>query len=272
MVLWEHLDRLLPKRPTLGMTARVLESLAVELSAHIGMVFHRFLTGEATDGRIAWRVSVNGNAIEAWDPFARTEERTQALPRQVIEYCDGDAQIAVDVQGFVLPSQHAFSSAEAHKAAGGPNRWNRHQGFYIYRRERLIQAGGWNRLRTLDEHAKLARIAVDLPSGLEEYFAVDVAKMRVSLPAEMRAEMRLIASAAVAVAQERYRDHGSDPEAEQTLSLSGNQDAISISRDWPAIMSVVEDVLGSSPELRDRLLLALCNAQPEEQSLDRMVA
>ena len=41
-------------------------------------------------------------------------------------------------------------------------------------------------------------------------------------------------------------------------------EAISISRDWPAIMRAVDDVLGDDLELRDRLLRRLANADPDE--------
>ena len=182
----------------------------------------------------------------------------------MLDYEDSDgSRVSVEVQPFVLPGQHLFSSPEAHRRAGGPRRWNRQQGFYIYRRERLIQAGGWNRLRTLDEHAKLARIAIDLPIGQEERFAIDVAKMRVSVPEELRPGLRAIASGAVSVAQERYRDH-LDAGFVEPAQEAPTPDAISISRDWPAIMAVVDDVLDGDPELRDRLLLRLANADPEE--------
>jgi hypothetical protein len=81
----------------------------------------------------------------------------------------------------------------------------------------------------------------------------------------MRAGLRAIASGAVAVAQERYRDH-LDPKVDEP-ALSADHEAISISRDWPAILSVVDDVLGHDPELRDRLLLRLSNADPENLAL-----
>jgi len=185
-----------------------------------------------------------------------------------LEYEDSGGQmIAVEVSPYVLPGQHVFSSAEAHRRAGGPKRWNRHQGFYIYRRERLIQAGGWNRLRTLDEHAKLARIAIDLPLGQEERFAVDVAKMRVSMPEELRDGLRVVASGAVAVAQDRYRDHLDATGEIDEERIASSAEAISVSRDWPAILAVVDDVLGADPALRDRLLLRLANADPNDASL-----
>ncbi len=40
-------------------------------------------------------------------------------------------------------------------------------------------------------------------------------------------------------------------------------EAIRISRDWPAIMRAVDDVIGQDLQLRDRLLLRLANADPE---------
>jgi hypothetical protein len=265
VVLWETLDRLLPKKATAGLTARVLGHAAREVAEHLSMVFHRFLDGEAYSGLRRLAISVDETALAPWDPYARDEERTQTLAVQRLTLGEGDAAVVVEVRPYVLPAQHAFSSPEAHRLAGGPNRWNRHQGFYIYRRDRLIQAGGWNRLRTLDEHAKLARIAIDLPIGHEHAFAVDVAKMRVTIPEDLRPELRAIASAAVAVAQQRYRDHLEASSVETTVKPSpqGSSQGISISRDWPAIMRAVEDVLGSDPVLRDALLLRLANADPD---------
>lgn len=274
VVLWEHLDRVLPRKPTEGMTARVLRTAVDDAREHLGMVFHRFLDGEAYGrrwpfGRRRLELSLNGEPVEPWDPFSRDEARTHALPPQLLEYTDAyGCAVTVPVKPYVLPGQQFFSTADAHRSAGGPKRWNRHQGFYIYRRERLIQAGGWNRLRTLDEHAKLARIAVDLPPGQEEQFGVDVAKMRVSLPVDLRAGLRAIASGAVAVAQERYRDH-LDASTEVVAPRSVTSEAISLSRDWPAIMAVVDDVLEQEPGLRDRLLLRLANADADDDSLLR---
>ena len=269
VVLWENLDRVIPRRPTDGMTARVLRTVTAEVRTHLAMVFHRFLDGEAFGRRARLTVTLNGEPITGWDPFARDEAHTRRLPIQQLEYAEADGRtIIAEVHPYVLPGQQFFSTPEAHRAAGGPARWNRHQGFYIYRRDRLIQAGGWNRLRTLDEHAKLARIAIDLPIGEEDRFAVDIAKMRVSIPEELRPTLRTVASVVVAVAQESYRDHLDAHTAAATIaSEPATPEAISISRDWPAIMAVVEKVLGDDLGLRDRLLLALANADPEDAAL-----
>lgn len=269
VVLWENLDRVIPRRPTDGMTARVLRTVTSEVRTHLAMVFHRFLDGEAFGGRARLTMTLNGEPITGWDPFARDESHTRRLPIQQLEYAEADGRtIVTEVHPYVLPGQQFFSTPDAHRAAGGPARWNRHQGFYIYRRDRLIQAGGWNRLRTLDEHAKLARIAIDLPIGEEDRFAVDIAKMRVSIPEELRPTLRAVASAVVAVAQESYRDHLDANTAATTIENEpATPEAISISRDWPAIMAVVDKVLGDHLDLRERLLLALANADPDDAAL-----
>jgi hypothetical protein len=90
----------------------------------------------------------------------------------------------------VLPRQDRFSSEAAFMRAGGPGRWNSQQGLYIYRANRMIQSGGWSRLRTSDEHSKLARAALDFHPDLDSAFEVNVAKARVNLPADLRERLR----------------------------------------------------------------------------------
>ena len=92
------------------------------------------------------------------------------------------AEVLSPSKPFVVPHQADFSSAEAHAAAAGPLRWNRQQGFYVYRADRMIQSGGWSNLRTLDEHSKLARVALSFDPRLDDAFRINVAKMRVQLP------------------------------------------------------------------------------------------
>ena len=69
----------------------------------------------------------------------------------------------------------------------------------------------------------------------------------------------------LAVAQERYRDHlDRNEQAIEDAPISNDPEAISLSRDWPAILAVVDDVLGHDLSLRDQLLLRLANADPED--------
>ncbi len=271
VVLWEKLDRVLAFRNPSGAHARrALDGAAREVAAHLGMVFHRFIAGEWSDGKVMVEIAVNGEPVEVWDPFSRSESRTRVLSRQVIDLSLEDGgSVEFVVQPYILPSQTQFSSPEAHQTAAGPNRWNRQQGFYIYRRERLIQSGGWNRLRTLDEHAKLARVAVDLPLGHEDLFGINVAKMLVTIPEAARPPLRAIASAVAQEAQRSYRDHLPDrgkpiPLAPDVVTSAKKRPpgagGPSITGDWPVILRTVSDVLCDQPGRRDDLLLRLANA------------
>jgi hypothetical protein len=206
VVLWEGLDRVLEYRLPNGAAARQgIGALAEDVRAHLAMVFHRFLSREAAGGR-GVEIAINGEPVSDWDPYARAERHTRALPPQTVPLPSSLGTGRLLIRPYVLPTQERFSSAPAHARASGPQRWNRQQGFYFYRNDRLIQAGGWNRLRTMDEHTKLARIAVDLPAGCDEAFRVNVSKMRVSLPRPLRDPLMAIASGVTAQAGSRYRE------------------------------------------------------------------
>ena len=271
VVLWENLDRILAFRNPDGAAAnRALESMAAEVATHLGMVFHRFITGEWTGGEAFVNVAVNGVPVIAWDPFCREEPRTKVLRQQTIKLPLEDGGAAkLRVSPYVLPAQNEFSSPKAHQLAAGPSRWNRQQGFYVYRRDRLIQSGGWNRIRTLDEHAKLARIAIDLPPGHEDLFGINVAKMSIVIPEAARPPLRTIASAVVQEAQRKYRDQLDPVPLKVEIGRGGRSDAAtgdgadngpSISGDWPLILRTVTEALQDDPPRRDDLLVRLANA------------
>src|SRR2546427_5900829 len=68
----------------------------------------------------------------------------------------------------------------------------------------MIQSGGWCRLRTPDEHTKLARVALSFSPALDEAFKINVAKMRVQLPASVRDEVARVIGPVVKLARESY--------------------------------------------------------------------
>lgn len=183
-VIWKHLDRVLPaKSPTGGWARRRIESLPEKLSQYLSMVFHRFLSGENTR-RI--EIRVNDTVVKPWDPFARDELNTRELPSDSFEIEHQAGCGVVQLRRFLLPTKSKFSTLEAYEALSGPDKWNRQQGLYVYRANRLVQWGGWAGVRTADEHTKFARAALDFDTDLDEAFNINVAKMRVSIPSELR--------------------------------------------------------------------------------------
>jgi hypothetical protein len=264
VVLWQRLDRVLGvRRPSLASAARRLEAAAAATGEHLAMVFHRFLSGEAPGPSLSIRVL--GAELAPWDPFARGERFTRVLNAQTLELEHAGVVREVTIQPYVLPSQHHFSSPDAHDAASGPNRWNRQQGLYIYRRDRLIQSGGWNRLRTFDEHAKLARIVIDIPAGAENAFRINVSKMTVGLPETLRPQLRALIAGVVAVAQDVYRRKltlvSPDPERAPEVGHV-TRHPLTVGDQWPRILEVLTSHLGDQAELLDRVLVDLANVRP----------
>lgn len=184
VVLWRDLDRVLPgNRPDGGWARRRLESVAQRTAEHLSMVFHRFLEGTAGDGLT---ITVNGAKLSAWNPFAPNEPGTQELSPQAFEIEDGSSVGAVRLSRFVLPSHDQFRDPDAFERLSGPLKWNRQQGLYIYRAGRLVQWGGWAGIRSIDEHTKLARAALEFDTDLDSMFNINVAKMRVAVPPQLR--------------------------------------------------------------------------------------
>jgi hypothetical protein len=231
VVTWERLGRLLGYKYPSGEHARKqAELMAESLKIHLGMVFHRFLSGDIYGKRIA--IYINDERVVPWDPYSRGEKHTQEIDPIYIPLVFNEGSYKVKIQPYILPPQWLYSSTKAHLNASGPGKWNKQQGLYIYRSNRIIQAGGWSGLRTSDEHTKLARIAVFIPSQLDELFQVNVAKKHLSLPREFRATLLKEIQPIVTRAQEIYRDKltqipglggdvlGADPSEKNGLSIS----------------------------------------------------
>jgi hypothetical protein len=153
-------------------------------------------------------IFVNGDLVESWDPFCRTEKNTIELESFSVPISMDGKKGLVKFRPFVLPAQSQFSSTSAHLRAGGPAKWNKQQGFYIYRAGRLLQSGGWCGLRTSDEHSKLARVLVEIPAGFDDLFKVNISKMKINFPREMREETMHKLAPTLKKANDLYRTQG----------------------------------------------------------------
>jgi hypothetical protein len=205
VVVWRNLDRVLPERNQDGGWAkRRLEGLAKKTADHLSMVFHRFLDGSANR---SLSILVNGEKLAPWDPFARDEEHTKTLGRQTFELAAGDRLGTVTMDRYVLPAKDQFSSPAKFEALSGPLKWNRQQGLYIYRGDRLVQWGGWAGIRGIDEHLKLGRASLDFDTTLDDLFQINVAKMRVHVPVQLKQLLERPINDLCIAANQVYREH-----------------------------------------------------------------
>lgn len=213
IVLWEHLDRLVSGNHIENRTQQDHFYLrADQVVEHISMVFHRFLE-QPGQHLTCW---VNGRRVEPWNPFLRREPATQRLPEENLLVNGHLTRVAP----FVLPHQSRLEDSVFARAAGSRG-WNDMQGFYVYRNDRMVVAGEWLGLGfQKEEHSKLARIEVNIPSAMDLDWQIDVKKSRARPPAALRDDLKRIAKLTLSTAREVYRSRG------KVLARSANAEIV----------------------------------------------
>jgi hypothetical protein len=103
----------------------------------------------------------------------------------------------VSMQAHVLPHRDKLTAKEFEDNAG-PAGWTAQQGFYVYRNERLLVAGGWlglggSRAWNREEAHRLARIRLDIPNTADADWKIDVRKSTARPPVSLRPWLTLLA-------------------------------------------------------------------------------
>lgn len=178
LVIWDNIDRLPTSSKGLRQTLRQLQR---RLQLHLGLCFHRFIQSGRTRilldlQRVGEPEQLHRLEIAPLDPFGYSHSGHAAYPRRFVVQLDGQGTLSAEAHVWPANSD-APSYRLGNKAAA-------RQGFYFYRNDRLIQAGGWNGLVQHDSepHGSLARVAVDLPEALDAEFGLNVQKSAVIVP------------------------------------------------------------------------------------------
>lgn len=187
----------------------------LELDTRIGLIYHRFL--QTTPPRLELiksrrHLSAAGlqrefavSQIAAVNPFGYPRAGYAGYPKKLVV---NTGMSKVSVRLHVWPKQ-GRTKAERHPLYAILGRSTDWQGLYFYRWDRLLQAGGWNGLRSLEPHSSYARVEVDLPLGSDDEFRPTVQKDKIEnarplLEALMcRQEWSSFIAAAYAVARGR---------------------------------------------------------------------
>ena len=114
----------------------------------------------------------------------------------------------VTVKGFILPHKNNFSSETAYREAEGIFGFSAHQGFYVYRGNRLLLAGDWLGLLRKEEAYKLVRIQINLPNSLDSDWQIDIRKAKAFPPVGCRQQLESYARLACNKGSEVYRHRG----------------------------------------------------------------
>ncbi len=197
LVLWEDLDRIVGTLE--GVNAQeTFTNRYSAASAHLSLVFHRFLKAEG--GREKIELFVNYRKLDPVDPFYSSHAQTKRHPRvpEVFEYNGKKALI----QGFTLPHYSKLSKSDWEKSEG-PSGYLRSQGFYVYRERRLIVWGTWFNLVKASELTKLARVRIDITNDQDADWKIDVKKASAQPPPQVRRRLREMVERLTNVSRER---------------------------------------------------------------------
>lgn len=256
VVEWQNLD--FGRQEDQPDHAAFMRSLE-QLERHLGMVFHRFLNGDAR--RLT--ISLNGRRVLGWDPFLEDNEATRRTPEQQLKGPGG----TVRVRGFVLPHRDRFATEDAFNAAGGPDGWTSQQGFYIYRGKRLLSWGGWlglggSRAWTREEPSRLARIRIDIPNSADREWRIDIRKAIARIPDGFRKPLGRLAEDVRRRAREVFvhrGQYGARPRSAEVSRIwlvapEGARRRYTIERQHDLVALVRDKLPASSRELLGALL------------------
>jgi hypothetical protein len=178
------------------------QKLLKRLENFLALAFHRFLSGRLRKIAISLDVFDQHSdsaglpvQIKPLDPFGYDRSGNPAFPLQMS--VDGPYSDRIKVMAHIWPPN---SATPAYRLPGGANS---RQGFYFYRNNRLIQAGGWNGLREAEPHSSLARLEVDIAAELDVHVSLDVKKMEIQLPPDL-AKSLLRAQTATGIDFKKY--------------------------------------------------------------------
>ncbi|WP_202871989.1 ATP-binding protein [Kribbella pratensis] len=128
------------------------------LRSHLGVTFHRLIAKEILDieiivDDIEYADEAIGTPVRAIDPFGYPASGRPGYPKNIVAE-SGDQQVIL--QCHIWPPKVDIPGFRISGKTGGS-----FQGFYIYRRDRLLQVGGWSEVANSSAHRQLARVVLD---------------------------------------------------------------------------------------------------------------
>ena len=159
-----------------------------EVRAHLGLIFHRILARSSVE------ISVDEFDLDIEEAGATRKVRgldplaggiAGVRPAALDGAVDGHRfrLVAVILPEHALRDSAVLASARASAAANG-------QGFYVYRKDRLLQIGGWDSVIRGGREYEHLRISLDVDDSLLDFVQINPEKNGVILSTNMRQAVR----------------------------------------------------------------------------------
>lgn len=180
VIRWDGL-RGFPASSDPAVTAAFVENKQNELRHHLGLMFHRLLENDRVSVAIdVFDAELDESGlvftVEPINPFAYIQTGMRGYPKTLWATFD---ERKIPLQCHVWPGG---SDSQFFKLFGASV--ERYQGFYLYRNDRLLSAGGWGGVVDEKKRRKLARVSVDIEDHLDA-FSMSMEKTGVRMVADL---------------------------------------------------------------------------------------
>ena len=165
-----------------GSQEDMLRRVKNRIVPHLGMVFHKWISGQNEEGRKV-KIIYGNETVEAWnpiDPQWRDNEKVADIPD--LEVSQGGRDFTISFQAHVIDKSLPTRSKDHPAKKAEP-----YQGIYVYRMDRLISGPEWFGLSPNGTRPALngLRFEVKIPPELDEWMMLDVKKSTVDFPQEI---------------------------------------------------------------------------------------
>jgi hypothetical protein len=161
-----------------------LEDSRTRLRMHLGLVYHRLLASarlridiEVFDFEL--QQAGAPEPIVAIDPLGFAGSAVAGYPKTLLAK---SGEVSVPLSCHIVPPKSSGPSFRLYGRDGAD-----FQGFFIYRHDRLLQAGGWNHVVTADKNRALARVVIDDFAALSGVVRMNPEKSGLTFTHELQA-------------------------------------------------------------------------------------
>jgi len=264
VVIWEKLERI-DGLPETGFDQTAFVKRIDDVRAHLELVFHRFLSGEA--GTKKCGISINNLPLDGIDPFNSKHPATGIDP-DVPEKINED----VSFQVFTLPHHSRVDKRDWEKY-GLEDGYLKNQGLYIYREKRLIIYGTWLRLARQTALNQLTRVKIDITNRVDDAWGITLDKSRAKLPPIVRDTLRNRIERIGASSKRAYTRRGQALTTEEYRPTwkeiqQNNQITYQVNHDNPVMKRFLDNLSGDNRKEFGKILTFIGSTIP----LDAMYA
>ncbi|MGE2736098.1 ATP-binding protein [Mycolicibacterium vaccae] len=160
-----------------------LNEMRADLRMHLGLIYHRLITKDRLRIEIVTFDHDLGESgvpedVPSIDPFDFAASAVTGYPKTLIANLENTE---IKLSCHIVPPKASGPEYRLYGKDGA-----QHQGFFIYRNDRLLQVGGWNHVTTADKSLALARVAIDDFASIQPFVQMTPEKNAIRFTADLQ--------------------------------------------------------------------------------------